>query len=180
MRDPAKVVALEVDQHDVLGALFVVVDELAGQAQVILLVLAARARASDRTRPQDAVLELHEQLRRAGDEGEACEAQQAHVRRGIDDAQRLVDLLRRRAQLPALSHGQVDLEHVTLGDVGLDALHRSHVRRLCRTQARCLRCFRRRCAAARARSSVPSGPLSGVPDQPLARIACQRTSIASA
>jgi len=45
-----EVVAAEVDEHDVLGALLLVGEQLVGDARVVLDGRAARARAGDRPR----------------------------------------------------------------------------------------------------------------------------------
>ena len=47
--DPAEVVAAEVDEHDVLGPLLRVGEQLLGVGAILLLVLPARVGAGDRT-----------------------------------------------------------------------------------------------------------------------------------
>ena len=51
LADPAEVVAAEVDQHHVLGALLLVADQLGGQRGVLGIGGAARAGAGDRMQP---------------------------------------------------------------------------------------------------------------------------------
>ena len=48
LADAAEVVAAEVDEHHVLGALLLVGEQLGGDAAVLLGARAARARAGDR------------------------------------------------------------------------------------------------------------------------------------
>ena len=62
-RDPAEVVAAEVDEHHVLGALLRVALELLGEQRVLAGVGAARPRAGDRVGRQLVALDLEEQLR---------------------------------------------------------------------------------------------------------------------
>ena len=67
-RDPPEVVAPEVDEHHVLGALLRVALELLGEQGVLAGVGAARPRAGDRVGRQPVALDLEEQLRRGADD----------------------------------------------------------------------------------------------------------------
>jgi hypothetical protein len=114
---PPQVVAPEVDEHDVLGALLLVGEQLGGQSRVLLEVRAARARAGDRPGRDPAARDGDERLRAGAGDLEVAEVQEVHVRAGVDRAQAAVDrerldLHRRR---PAL--GGDDLEGVAGPDV---------------------------------------------------------------
>ena len=93
--DAADVVASQVDQHDVLGALLGVGQQLLGQRAVLGLVAprGAACPASGRivTMP---VLDPHQDLGRAADQGEIAERQVEEERAGIDDPQHAVDVER--------------------------------------------------------------------------------------
>jgi hypothetical protein len=67
--DPLEVVAAEVDEHDVLGALLGVGEQLVGQAHVVLGGLAARARSGDRVGDRPVAGDAHEGLGAAADDG---------------------------------------------------------------------------------------------------------------
>ena len=94
LHDPADVVAGEVDEHHVLGALLRVLDELGRQAPVVLLGAAAAAGAGDRTADHAAVEHLHHRLGRRADERRLGMAQEVHVRRRVHLAQHAVHVER--------------------------------------------------------------------------------------
>ena len=58
----ADVVPAQVDEHDVLGALFLVALEFLGEPEVVLLAPAARSRPGDRVRLDAAALDPDEHL----------------------------------------------------------------------------------------------------------------------
>ena len=66
--DLEQVVAGEVDEHEVLGLLLRVGEQLVGELEVALRGLAARPRAGDRVRVDPAVLHLDERLGRRPDD----------------------------------------------------------------------------------------------------------------
>ena len=70
----ADVVAAEVDQHDVLGALLLVALQLLAEPEVLLRGGAARARAGDRVRLDLAVLDAHQHLGRRADDRDVADA----------------------------------------------------------------------------------------------------------
>ena len=67
-RDPAQVVAPEVDEHHVLGALLRIALELLGEQGVLAGVGAARPGAGDRVGRQPVALDLEQQLGRRADD----------------------------------------------------------------------------------------------------------------
>ena len=91
LRDAADVVAAEVDQHDVLGALLRVGEQLRGERPVLLGVGAAAARAGDRPQRHLVALEPHQDLRRRADDVEVAKVEVEHVRRRVERAQRAVE-----------------------------------------------------------------------------------------
>ena len=66
--DPADVVAGEVDEHDVLGALLGMFDELGGEPAVVVIGPAALAGAGDRAGDHRVVDELDHRLGRRSDD----------------------------------------------------------------------------------------------------------------
>ena len=98
---PLEVVAGEVDEHEVLGALLVVGEQLLGQPHVVLGGLAARPRPGDRMGDDTAAGDLDQGLRARADDvvGAAVgvrDAEEVHVRAGVGGPQRAVDVERRR------------------------------------------------------------------------------------
>ena len=91
LADPAEVVAAEVDQHHVLGALLRVGEQRLGLAAVLLLVGAARIGAGDRPRLGPAPGHLDQRLGRGAGDLEVAELEEVHVRRRVDGAQAAVD-----------------------------------------------------------------------------------------
>ncbi len=90
-RHPAEVVAPEVDQHDVLGALLGVGEELLGQPLVAGRVHAARPGAGDRAGSRAPALLAHQHLGRGADQRHVGRLEQHHVRARVDHAQRAVE-----------------------------------------------------------------------------------------
>ena len=118
---PTEVVAAEVDEHHVLGALLLVGEQLLRDPAILLGARAARAGARDRLGAD--VAPAHRQQRlgaRAGDL-EVAEVQEVHVGARVDRPQAAVDRERldRHRGRPAL--GGHDLE----GVAGVDVLDRS-------------------------------------------------------
>src|SRR6185437_15230879 len=89
----ADVVAAEIHEHDMLSALFLVGEELAGEFGVEGFGGAAGAGASDGP-VEDLILlvDLDEEFGRSADEGGIAELEEEHVGRRIDGAQGAVDL----------------------------------------------------------------------------------------
>ena len=120
--DPREVVAAEVDEHHVLGAL------LLGGEQALRVPLAGPCRARDRVQRGAAALGLHERLGRGADEREAVELEQEQVRRRIHPPQGAVELQRARRGRPLGALREHDLEGVARADVLLRAHDRALVR----------------------------------------------------
>ena len=110
--DAADVVAAEVEQHQVLGALLRIGEQLLLQRLVLVRRRAARPRAGDRADRHRAVAHAHQDLRaRAGDR-EAAEVEEVEERRRIDPAQRAVERERRQRERRLEALRQHHLEDV--------------------------------------------------------------------
>ena len=92
--DAADVVAREVDEHHVLGALLRVLGELGRHPAVVGLGAAAAAGAGDRAADHAAVEELHHRLGRRADQRRLGMPHEVHVRRRVHLAQHAVDVER--------------------------------------------------------------------------------------
>ena len=112
LADAAEVVAAEVDEHHVLGALLLVGEQVGGDRDVGVGVGPARAGAGDRARRGGAAGDRHERLGRGADDLEVLEVEEVHVGRRVDRAQPAVDRERldRARRAPALARD--DLEGV--------------------------------------------------------------------
>ena len=119
--DAREVVAAEVDEHHVLGAV------LLRREQRLGVALARRDRAGDRVERGARAFALDHRLRRAADEREPVELQQEEIRRRVDAAERAVELERRRGGRPLGALRDHDLEDVALADVLLRALDAAQV-----------------------------------------------------
>jgi len=73
--DAAEIVASQIDEHDVLGALFFAGQHFAFEALVFGFVLAAPTRAGDGTVENIASLNFDEHFRRAADDGDVVQLQ---------------------------------------------------------------------------------------------------------
>ena len=80
-----------------LGALLRVGEQFGGERGVLLVGRAARPRAGDRADGHLAGLRFDHHLRRRADQPQPAQLQIEHVRRGIDHAQRAIDVERLRA-----------------------------------------------------------------------------------
>ena len=115
--DPPDVVAGEVDEHHVLGPLLRVLDQLGGQAPVVVLGAAAEAGAGDRAADDPSVEQLHHRLGRRPHERDLGVAHEVHVRRRVDLAQHPVDVERLDAPVEVEALREHDLEDVAGEDV---------------------------------------------------------------
>ena len=120
--DAAEIVALEIDQHDVLGALLRMADRARARAPRRRRPR-ARARAGDRPRLREIAAHLDEAFRRRACDRPATALQQARERRRIRFAQRGVHGRggRRSRATHAPFARQIDLEHVAGAQIFVDA-----------------------------------------------------------
>ena len=89
--DAPELVAAEIDQHEMLGALLLVLQQGVGVAPVLLLRRAAGPRAGDRPQAGGAVVEADHRLGRRADQRAAARLQEEEVGGGIDVALRPVE-----------------------------------------------------------------------------------------
>ena len=116
LADAREVVAAEVDEHHVLGAI------LLGREQRLRVAVARRDRAGDRVHGGARALALDDGLRRAADERDVAELEQEEIRRRIDATECPVELERRGRGRALGALRDHDLEDVALADVLLRAL----------------------------------------------------------
>ena len=117
LHDPADVVAREVDEHHVLGALLRVLRELGGHAAVVGLGATTAAGARDRAADHAAVEQLHHRLGRGADQRRLGMAHEVHVRRRVHLAQHAVDVERVDGVHDVVALREHDLEDVAREDV---------------------------------------------------------------
>ena len=128
LADAPEVVAAEVDEHHVLGALLLVRQQVGGDRDVGVGVGPARPRAGDRAGRGAAAGDGDERLGRGADDLEVLEVEEVHVGRRVDRPQAAVDRERldRARRRPALARH--DLEGVAgvhvLDDAGHHRLER--------------------------------------------------------
>ena len=123
-RDPAEVVAAEVDEHHVLGSLLGVALELLGEQGVLAIVRAARTGPGDRVGGELVALDLEQQLRRCADHLEAGGADEEQVRARVDPPERAIepDPVERRPgrgvvrEVERLAPREHDLDRLAGGD----------------------------------------------------------------
>ncbi len=120
----AQVVALQVDQHHVLGALLRVADQLA-DARGVIVACEARPGAGDGPGFHHVAAHRHQPLRRRAHHRPPACCEQARERRGIGGTQSRIQRSRIRRPLEARAPDarQVDLEYVACGQVIQDAPH---------------------------------------------------------
>ena len=113
-----EVVAPEVDEHHVLGAVL-----LRGE-QALGVTLPRMRRSRDRVQARAPALGLDERFRRGADECEPVELEQEEVWRRVDAPKGAVDLERRCGRRPLRALGEDDLERIAGADVPLGLLDR--------------------------------------------------------
>ena len=121
--DAADVVAPEVDEHHVLGALLFVALELFGQPHVFFVAASARPRPRNRMRLDPRTFDAHEHLRRRADHRHAAHSDEIHVRRRVHVAQRAVNGEWIGGYVGLEPLRQHDLIDVARGDVLLGRAH---------------------------------------------------------
>ncbi len=139
LRHAPDVVAAEIHQHHVLGALFRVRQQLLGERRVFVGRLAARARAGDRPQCDVAVLKPHQDFGRCADDVKIVEVEEKHVGRGIERAQRAIQREWARAERLAHALRQHHLHDVAVEDVALGAFDHLKIGRFAELRARLLR-----------------------------------------
>ncbi len=126
-RHPAEVVAPQIHQHDVLGALLGIGQQLLGQPPVLGGVGAARPGAGDRPRPDVLARHPHQHLGRGADQRRLGALEQHHVGARVDHPQRPVERQRRHLRALPPAPRQHHLEDVAGGDPLLGPLDRRPV-----------------------------------------------------
>ena len=122
--DLREVVAGEVDEHQVLGLLFGVGEQLGLEIGILLGVRAARLRAGDRMREHAATLHLDERFGRGAHDPvrlarDVFEVHEVHVRARVEAAQHAIHVERVRRGLVLEPLRDDHLEHVAVVDVQL-------------------------------------------------------------
>ena len=103
--DAADVVAPEIEQHQVLGPLLRVGQQVGGELAVLRRRRAARPGAGDRADGHLAVAQPHQDLRARADDGEVAEIEEEQEGRGVEPAQRAVEREGRQVEGHARSAG---------------------------------------------------------------------------
>ena len=96
--DPAHIVAAEIEQHQVLGPLLRIGQQLPLQRLVLLGRRAPAAGAGERADGHHAVAQTHQDLRAGADDGEAAEIEEEQEGRRVDPPQRAVQRERAAAR----------------------------------------------------------------------------------
>ena len=96
LADPADVVAPQVDQHQMLGDLLGIGQQLLLQRLVLLRRRTTRPRAGDRPHGHLATLQPRQNLRGGADHVMILEIEEEHVGRRVETAQRAIEIQRRR------------------------------------------------------------------------------------
>ena len=119
--DAREVIAAEIDEHDVLGAIFL------RREQRLCIALAGRDRPGDRVQRGACALAFHDCLGRRADECDIVELEEEQVRRRVDASQGAIELSRRRRGGADRTLRDHDLEDVPFADVLFRALDAAQV-----------------------------------------------------
>ena len=144
--DAADIVAAEIEQHQMLGALLRIGEQLLLQRLVLVRRGAAPPRAGDRADGDLPPAGLDQDFRAGAGDGESAAIEKEQVRRRIDAPQGAIKRKRRKRERRLEALRQHDLEDVAGGDVFLGPQHHAleFLRRACSSAARYLRAGRRR------------------------------------
>ena len=115
--DPADIVASQVHQHDVLGPLLGIGEQLVGQLAILGLGASPPTGPRQRTDRHEPLLDPHQDLGRTADQREIAEREIEQERTGIDDPEDAVDVEWPGAGLHFESLARDDLEDVARLDV---------------------------------------------------------------
>ncbi len=115
--DAAHVVATQIDEHEMLGKLLRIGEQVLLQGLVFRFVGPALARAGDGAHGDRAVFQAHQDLRRGADHVEALQVQVIHVGRWIHTAQCAVEIQRPGLERNGQALRQHHLHDVAVGDV---------------------------------------------------------------
>ena len=120
--DAADIVAAEIEQHQMLGALLGIGEQFGGETLILCGRLAAPAGAGDRADRHFALADAHQDFRARDDDLEAAEIEIAEIRRRIDAPQRPVEREGGQVETAGEALRQHDLEHIAGDDIflGLD------------------------------------------------------------
>ena len=110
--DAAQVVSSQIHQHDVFRPLLLVSEQLPAELRVLFRRPAARARAGDRPVFDAPFPHLDQHLRGSAYEMQIVDPQKKHIWRGIDEAQRPIDVERITANLHSEALRQHNLENI--------------------------------------------------------------------
>ena len=122
--DAPDIIASQIDEHQVLGQLLGIGQQLGFQRLVLRLIAAAGAGAGDGAYRDHALLVPHQDLRRGADHMKVLQVEEEHVGRGIKAAQRTVEIQWRRSKRNRHALGEHHLHDVAVGDVFTRLLHR--------------------------------------------------------
>ncbi|MNF62568.1 hypothetical protein D3C84_442520 [compost metagenome] len=119
----ADIIAAQVDQHQVLGQLLGVGEQVFLQGAVGFFSGTARTGTGDRAHGDQAILDPHQHLRRATDYVEVAEVEEVHVGGGVEAAQGTVEIDGRGLEGDRHALGDHHLHAVAGQDVFLDLPH---------------------------------------------------------
>ena len=112
----AQIVAREVDQHHVLGALLLIGEQFVGDALVGGRIGAARTRSGERPNPRRATVEPHQKLRRRTEHRAAAVLDEEHVRRRVARADLTVEIERGPGERAREPDADLQLVRVAVAD----------------------------------------------------------------
>src|SRR6266849_7029001 len=125
--DTAEIVAAEIDEHDVLGALFFAGKQFFFEALVFGFVFAARLGAGNGAIKNVAALYFDEHFRRAAHDGDIVHLQVEEIGRRIQGAQLAVDFERLGFGLGGKALAEHNLENVAGANVLLGFADHGHI-----------------------------------------------------
>ncbi len=124
--DAADIVAREIQEHQMLGALLGIGEQLRGELGVLGRGRAAPARAGERADGDFAVAQAHQHFRARSHHREAAVIEEEQEGRGVEAPERAIEREGRQAERHAQPHRRHDLEDLAGADVLLRRLDHRH------------------------------------------------------
>ena len=128
LRHAADVVAAEIHQHDVLGPLLRIGQQVLLQRDILLARAASRTRPGNGPQRDGVALQPHQDLRRSTHDMEIAHVEIEHVWRRIERPKRAIQRQRRGGIRVADALRQHHLHDVAVVDVALGSFHRLYER----------------------------------------------------
>ena len=121
-RDPPRVIAPQVDQHQVFSNFLVITEQVLLQRQIRLFGRTPRTRPGNRAHGDQIIFNPHQHFRRAAHHVEVAKVEEVHIRRRVEAAQRAIQIDRRGLEIDGHPLRRHHLHAIARENVILDGI----------------------------------------------------------